>query len=145
MYIFSRKVLFKSLICEYHLNREISKQVKVKLATVVEGDLKAPFSRATTPRSRGVCYSSPWIDPITLHTYLILLSVKQGGIKYHFLSLWYDSTRDWTQVSRAPGEHANHHANIRITKKYNKNDEFRASSIAVVDFIIFDIILIELR
>ena len=30
-----------------------------------------------------------------------MLSVKQGGIKYHFLSLWYDSTWDWTQVSRA--------------------------------------------
>ena len=29
-----------------------------------------------------------------------MLSVKQGGIKYHFLSLWYDSTWDWTQVSR---------------------------------------------
>ena len=34
-----------------------------------------------------------------------MLSVKQGGIKYHFLSLWYDSTWDWTQVSRAIGEH----------------------------------------
>ena len=33
-----------------------------------------------------------------------MLSVKQGGIKYHFLSLWYDSTWDWTQVSRAIGE-----------------------------------------
>ena len=30
-----------------------------------------------------------------------MLSVKQGGIKYHFLSLWYDSTWDWTLVSRA--------------------------------------------
>ena len=36
-----------------------------------------------------------------------MLSVKQGGIKYHFLSLWYDSTWDWTQVSRAIGEHSN--------------------------------------
>ena len=26
----------------------------------------------------------------TLDTYLILLSVKQGGIKYPFKSLWYD-------------------------------------------------------
>ena len=43
----------------------------------------------------------------TLDPYLILLSVKQGGIKYHFLSLWYDSTWDWTQVSRAIGEHSN--------------------------------------
>ena len=29
-----------------------------------------------------------------------MLSVKQGGTKYHFLSLWYDSTLDLTQVSR---------------------------------------------
>ena len=28
-----------------------------------------------------------------------MLSVKQGGIKYHFFSLCYDSTWDWTQVS----------------------------------------------
>ena len=34
-------------------------------------------------------------------------SVKQGSIKYHFLSLWYASTRGWTQVSRAFGEHSN--------------------------------------
>ena len=27
------------------------------------------------------------------------------GIKYHFLSLWYDSTWDWTPVSRTIGEH----------------------------------------
>ena len=36
-----------------------------------------------------------------------MLSAKQGSIKYHFLSLWYDSTWDWTQVSRAIGEHSN--------------------------------------
>ena len=40
-----------------------------------------------------------------------MLSVKQGGIKYYFLSLWYDSTWDWTQVS---GTHSNHHANVQI-------------------------------
>ena len=33
----------------------------------------------------------PGLFHFTLDTYLILLSVKQGGIKYHFLSLWYDS------------------------------------------------------
>ena len=32
-----------------------------KLATVVEGDQKAPFSIATTPRSSGGRYSFPWI------------------------------------------------------------------------------------
>ena len=36
-----------------------------------------------------------------------MLSVKQVGIKYHFLSFWYDSTRDWTQVFRAIGKHSN--------------------------------------
>ena len=35
-----------------------------------------------------------------------MLSVKQGGIKYHFLSLWYDSTWDWTPVSRTIDEHS---------------------------------------
>ena len=29
-----------------------------------------------------------------------MLSVKQRGIKNHFVSLWYDSTWDWTPVSR---------------------------------------------
>ena len=33
-----------------------------------------------------------------------MLSVKQDGIKYHFLSFWYDSTRNWTPVSRTIGE-----------------------------------------
>ena len=43
-----------------------------------------------------------------------MLSVKQGGIKYHFLSLWYDSTWDWTQVSRAIGEHSNRYAQCPV-------------------------------
>ena len=34
----------------------------------------------------------PWLLHFTLNTYLIMLSVKQGGIKYHF----YDSTWHWT-------------------------------------------------
>ena len=43
-----------------------------------------------------------------------MLSVKQGSIELHFLSLWYDSTCDWTEVSRAIGEHSNHYANVRL-------------------------------
>ena len=69
---------------------------KVKLATVVEGDPKAPFSIATRLH-RGVgegATPSPGLLHFTLDTYLTMLSVKQGGIKYHFLSLWYDSTWD---------------------------------------------------
>ena len=35
-----------------------------KLATVVEGNPKAPFSTATTPMSRGGHHSFPWIAPL---------------------------------------------------------------------------------
>ena len=34
-----------------------------------------------------------------------MLSVKQGGIKYHFFSLWYYFTCDWTLVSQPIDEH----------------------------------------
>ena len=34
--------------------------IKVKLATVVEGNPKAPFSIATTPKCRGGRYSFPY-------------------------------------------------------------------------------------
>ena len=43
-----------------------------------------------------------------------MLSVKQGSVKYHFFSLWYDWTWDWTKVSRAIGEQSNHYANVRL-------------------------------
>ena len=52
------------------------------MAIIVDGDQKAPFSIATTSSCREGRYSFPWIAP--LYTYLLLLSVKQGGIKYHF-------------------------------------------------------------
>ena len=45
----------------------------------------------------------------TIDPYLIMLSVKQGSIKYHFLSLWNDSTWDGTPVSRAIGEYSNYY------------------------------------
>ena len=56
----------------------------------------------------------PRLFHFTLDPYLIMLSVKQGAIKYHFLSLWYDSTWYWTQVSRAIGEHSNHSNHLHI-------------------------------
>ena len=39
-------------------------KVKVKSATGIEGDQKAPFSIATTPRCRRERYSFPWIAPL---------------------------------------------------------------------------------
>ena len=75
---------------------------KIKLSSLLEGDPKAPFSIATTPRCKGGCYF------FTLDPYIIMLSVKQGGIKYNFLSLWYDSASDWTLVSQTNGQHSSH-------------------------------------
>ena len=88
---------------------------KVKLATIVESDQKAPFSISTTSTCRGGRYFFLWIAPLTLDMYLILLSVKQGGIKYPFLSLWYVATWDWTQVFRTIGEHSTHLTNDLVS------------------------------
>ena len=56
----------------------IIKKVKVKLATVVEGDRKAPFSIA--PLHQGVGEGTtpfPGLTHFILALYLIMLSVKQ--------------------------------------------------------------------
>ena len=45
-----------------------------------------------------------------------MLSVKQGDIRYHFLSFWYDSTWDWNPVTWTIGEHSTHSANGSRTK-----------------------------
>ncbi len=73
--------------------------------TVVEGDPKVPFLIATKGVGEGAT-PFPGLVHFTFGPYLIMQSVKLVGIKYHFLSLWYDSTRDWTQVSQAIGEHS---------------------------------------
>ena len=62
--------------------------------TTVQGNPKAPFPIATTPMFTGRRYVFPWIASLTLTLYLIILSVKQGGIIHHFFSLWYYSTWD---------------------------------------------------
>ena len=66
------------------------------MATVVEGDQKAPFSIVTTPKCWGR-YSFPKLFHFTRDTYLILLSVKQGSIsrtiRKHSI-LWANEPRD---------------------------------------------------
>ena len=73
--------------------------------TVVDGDPKAPCSIATTLRCRRGKYTFPWIAPLTLDLYLITLIAKQVGIKYHFFSLWYDSTWKRTPISKTIDKH----------------------------------------
>ena len=55
------------------------------MTTVVKGDQKVPFSIASTPKGRGRHSPFPGLLHFTLDMYLTMLSVKQGGIKYHFL------------------------------------------------------------
>ena len=57
----------------------------VKLVTLVEGDPKAPFSIATTPRI-------PRLLHFTLDPHLMVLSAKQGSIKSNFYEslVWLD-------------------------------------------------------
>ena len=49
---------------EICINEEMLPKYALLLATVVEGDPKAPFSIATTPRCKGGHYSFPWIAPL---------------------------------------------------------------------------------
>ena len=75
--------------------------------TSVKGDPKAPFSIATTPRCRGGRYSFPRIAPLYLwyvpyNTELLSKEVSSTI----FLSLWYETTWDWTLVSQAIDEHS---------------------------------------
>ena len=56
-----------------------------------------------------------------------MLSVKQGGMKYHFLSLYYDSTGDWSPVSWTIREHFTHKPSgpkYKYIKKLHMKDSF---------------------
>ena len=52
------------LVVEEKFMSQRKPQFYVKEVTIVEGDPKAPFSIATTPRCRGGRYSIPWIAPL---------------------------------------------------------------------------------
>ena len=73
------------------------------MVTIAEGDPKVLFFISYYTNCREEHYFFPKIAP--LYPRYIMLSVKQGGIKYHFLNLWYDSTWDWNLVYQAIGKH----------------------------------------
>ena len=62
--------------------------------------MKAPISIATTLGIRDGVNRFLGLLYFIIPTYLIMLSVKQRGIKYHVLNLWYES------VSKGIGDHA---------------------------------------
>ena len=59
-------------------------KVKSKVGDCSEDDQKAPVSIATTRSVGEGTTPFPRLLHFTLDPYLILLIVKQGGIKYHF-------------------------------------------------------------
>ena len=59
-------------------------------------------------------------------TYLITLSVKQGGIKYQFVSLWYDSTWNWTPVFRSIGNHSTPKERVGLPVRIHRFSEVEA-------------------
>ena len=64
---------------------------KVKLSPFCRGGQKASFSISIRSVGEGVT-PFPGLLHFTPNTYLILLSVKLGGIRYHFKNLWYEET-----------------------------------------------------
>ena len=85
-----------------------------KLADRSRGRPEGSLFVATTPKCMRGRYSFPWIDLLTLDPCLIMLSVKQGGIKCHVFSLWYDPICDWTLISRTIGEYITNHIYVRV-------------------------------
>ena len=73
-------------------------ELLISWPTIVVGDRKDPFSIPTTPSCRGGRYSIPWIAPLIPWSVPYNPELSKEAFKYHFLSLWYDSTWDWTPV-----------------------------------------------
>ena len=83
-----------------------------------------------------------------LDTYLIMLIVKEWGIKYHFLSFWYDVTWDWTLVSRTIGENRIIHDWKKLEKSFNcvkkmSSDSFKNVIYSICFSIIYLIYIYE--
>ena len=63
---FKKYIFFSNNNCFYkviYILRQTA-MYKVKLATIIEGNPKAPFLIATTPRGRRGRYSFSWIAPL---------------------------------------------------------------------------------
>ena len=79
-----------------------------KVGYFSQGWSEGSFLIASTPKYKEGATSFPGMPHFTLDRYLLVLSVKQCGIKYYFLSLRYDSTWDGTPVSQTIGDHSTH-------------------------------------
>ena len=108
-------------VCHHANHYNFSSKINIVVSswsTVVEGDSKAPFLTATTPRCRGGSYFFPWIAPLTFDLYLTMLSIKQGGIKYYFRV--FGMTRPGIET-RSPRPLANTRTIMPLVINYNVN------------------------
>ena len=99
-------VFYTSVILEVTWYEPLYNIYIYKLATVMWATRRFLFK---TLRHRGVREGTTPFHRLlnsTFDLYLIMPIVKQGCIKYDFFNIWYDSTWDWTPVSRAIGEPA---------------------------------------
>ena len=67
-----------------YIYKERERERERRIDIYIKGDQKAPFLIATTLRYREGAAPFTGLPHFTLDTYPVLLSVKQGGIKYHF-------------------------------------------------------------
>ena len=74
----------------------------MKLATLVEDDLKAPFSIATTLRCRAGTTPFSGLLHFTLDAYLIMLSVKAPSSPFFFFFFFFKSLV-WLELGLNPG------------------------------------------
>ena len=73
-----------TLSSSHFLSLSLYIYIYISWPPLVKGDPKAPFSFATTTRCWKRRHSFLRIAPLTLDPYLIMLSVKQWGVNYHF-------------------------------------------------------------
>ena len=67
----------------------------IKLSKVGDDNRERPFHLLLHPGIGEGVTPFPGLLHFTLDPYLIMPCVEQGSLKYHFLSLCYDSTWDW--------------------------------------------------
>ena len=73
---------------------------------------KLPFQSLPHRGAKEGAILFPGLLHFTFDPYLIMLGVKQGGIKHRFLSFCYNSILDWTPVSWTIDECSIHKVNL---------------------------------
>ena len=101
------------------------------MATVDAGNTKGLFSIAITQGVKQGTTLFIGLLHYTIDWYLIMMSVKQGRVKYYFLRLWYDSTRDSTPVSLLANTHTHTHTRVHTLTRTHTHIHTHTSYISL--------------